>query len=438
MKRISDKIRTFALIAAMLILCNAQAAGVSQGDTTIINHEMYKERVLNYSREIMQSSEKKKSMEEAVKFAKTNYLPRLDFSGSAQYRINNYNLDLMGSKLSMPGETYNLGASLSQIIYNGGAVKNTHKAAKIQDSIAGSTEILTLQNIIYAAEVNYWSAVAKKELYKAMCRYVNIIASLEEVLKVRYKDGMIAKTDYLQIISRLKEAQISKSDAYKSYRLAIQNLNIMMGENPMKATDPVDSITLKLPDPEYMDMEQALLKRPDYRISQLQVDYQQKQLRLVQSQFNPQLSIGLQETWGTQMLNFNGSTVFNTNAFASLKIPLFAWGARYKKVNSQKAMINSAELDRQMALDNISKELAGSWTEYQENTKQIKLAWDATVISQENLEINTFSYQEGRLTILDVLSAQLTWIQSRTQYISTLLMQKVSRSAYLKAAGDIK
>lgn len=407
-------------------------------DTTFINYEVYKQRVLSYSKDIMKSAEQKMAMEQAVKYAKTNYLPRIDLTGSAQYRINNYNLDLGGTQLSMPGESYNLGASLSQIIYNGGAVANSYKAAKIQDSIAGSAEVLTLQNIVYAADLNYWSAVAQKELYKAMCQYVDIVSSLADILHIRYVDGLIAKTDYLQTISRLKEAQISRSEAYKSYQLALQNLNIMMGMEPSTATNPVDSIALKLPELSYMSVEQALLKRPDYRISNLQIDYQQKQLRLVQSQFNPQLSVGLQQTWGTQMLNFDGSTMFNSTAFASLKVPLFAWGARYKKVNSQKAMINSAELERQMALDNISKELSNSWTEYQENSKQIQLAWDAIIISQENLEINTFSYNEGKLTILDVLSAQLSWIQSRTKYISTLLMQKVSRSAYLKAVGDIK
>ncbi|MEG2849091.1 MAG: TolC family protein, partial [Bacteroidales bacterium] len=321
---------------------------------------------------------------------------------------------------------------------NGGAVQNSYKAARIQDSIAGKAEELTLQNITYAAEINYWSTVAQKELYKAMCQYVDIVSSLADILNIRYEDGLIAKTDYLQTIARLKDAQMSKSDAYKSYQLALQNLNVMMGINPLSATNPMDSIALKLPNLQYLGMDEALLQRPDYKISKMQIDYQQKQLRIIQSQFNPQLSIGLQQTWGTQMLNFDGSTMFNSTAFASLKIPLFAWGARYKRVNSQKAMINSAELDRQMMLDNISKELSSAWTEYQENTKQIKLAWDATIISQENLDINTFSYNEGKLTILDVLSAQLTWIQSHTKYISTLLMQKVSRSAYLKAIGDIK
>lgn len=417
--------------------CEATRAQAAPEDTTCIDHTIYQQRVLSYSKEIMQSTEQKIAMSNAMKFAKTNFLPRLDFSGQAQYRINDYNMDFAGYALDMAHESYTLGAQLSQVIYNGGAVKNAYRAAQIKDSIAGKTEELTWQNIIYAAQVNYWSTVAKKELYLTMCRYVEIISSLADVLKIRYKDGLIAKTDYLQTLSRLKEAAMNQSDAYKAYQLALQNLNIMMGENPLKPIDPADSINLSLPMLSYTDLEQALSQRPDYRISQLNVSYQEKQLNLVKSDYNPQLSVGLQQTWGTSMLNFTGETMFNTNAFAQLSIPIFAWGARYKKVNSQKAIINSTDLDRQIILDNISKEVSNSWTEYVENTRQIKMARDAKSIAEENLELNTFSYTEGKLTILDVLSSQLTWIQAQSKYISTLLQQKISRAAYLKATGGI-
>ena len=172
-------------------------------------------------------------------------------------------------------------------------------------------------------------------------------------------------------------------------------------------------------------------------MSELQVNYQKRQLRIIQSQFNPQLSVGLQETWGTQTLNFTGSTMFNTVAYASLKIPVFAWGSRYKKSGQQKAVIKSAVLSLEQTYDDITKEIANSWTNYQENTKQIGIAKESTIISEESMELNTFSYQEGKLTILDVLTSQLTWIQSKSKYISTLLSQKTSRAEYLKAIGEI-
>ncbi|WP_262055191.1 hypothetical protein [Parabacteroides distasonis] len=37
------------------------------------------------------------------------------------------------------------------------------------------------------------------------------------------------QTDLLQVESRLKEAELNKSSAYKEYQIALQNLNSLMG-----------------------------------------------------------------------------------------------------------------------------------------------------------------------------------------------------------------
>ena len=70
-----------------------------------------------------------------------------------------------------------------------------------------------------------------------------------------------------------------------------------------------------------------------------------------------------------------------------------------------------------------------------ENTKQIDVAEEACKIAEENLDLNTFSYKEGKLPILDVLSAQLSWIQSYSSLIQTWYQQKVSLAQYNKAVG---
>ena len=67
--------------------------------------------------------------------------------------------------------------------------------------------------------------------------------------------------------------------------------------------------------------------RPDYAISQLDVDYQKRQVSLAAAKYNPSLSIGFKETWGTQMLNISGETMFNSNVYASIKIADFPLGS---------------------------------------------------------------------------------------------------------------
>lgn len=398
----------------------------------------YKTRVLEYSQQIKQSAEQRKAMLQAVKAAKTAFFPQVDFSGNYQYRINNYDMGFGGTSLAMEHDSYELQAGVVQPIYNGGNIYNSYKAAQIKNEIAKQSETLTVDNVLYSADVSYWSASAQKEMYDVMCQYVDIIGQFANILTERFEDGAISKTDLLQVQARLKEAELQKIAAYKSYQIALQNLNILMGNSPSEKIVISDSIMTYLAIPLQIGETEAMVNRPEYHISNLNIDYQKRQVNLAKSKYNPKLSVGFKETWGTQMLNLTGSTMFNSVVYASVNIPVFHWGARFKEVNAQKAVLKSQEYALQITKDQITQEVSTAWTNLTENTKQVVLAKSTIEIAEENLELNTFSYTEGKLPILDVLSAQLTWIQSYSNLIQSWLQQKVSLADYYKAIGSRK
>lgn len=422
----------------LIIGCMLLGAISANAQVQPITAAEYKEKVLEYSRQIKQSSEERIAMQHAIKAAKTAFFPAVDFSGSYQYRLNKYELG-MGEGIpgiEMDHNTYSLGATVSQPIYAGGQIYNNYKAAEIQGQIATEAEELTTDNIVYAADMNYWSVAARKGMYDVMTQYVDIVQELANVLTLRFQEGQISKTDLLQVQARLKEAELNKSSAYKDYQIALQNLNVLMGVPPMEPITITDSITMVLPLPMKVGESAALENRPDYLISKLNIEYQKRQINLSKAKYNPTLSVGFQGAWGTSMLNVKGSDNLWTPAvFASLKIPLFRWGARFKEVNSQKAILRSKEYAMDNTRDQISQEVANAWTSLTENTKQIDVAEEACKIAEENLDLNTFSYNEGKLPIVDVLSAQLSWIQSYSSLIQTWYQQKASLAQYNKAIG---
>ena len=397
----------------------------------------YKQKVLEYSRQIKQYAEERTAMQYAVKVAKTAFLPSIDFSGNYQYRINSSQLDF-GPAFSaeIDHNTYNIGVSLNQSIYTGGQIYNQYKATQIQSQIAMETEELTTDNVLYAADITYWSAAARKGMYEVMKQYVQIVQALADVLETRFEEGQISKTDLLQVQARLKEAELNQSTAYKDFQIALQNLNVLMGLSPMNSVELTDAISKVLPLPQYIDEEIALRNRPELKIKELNTEYLNRQIRLVKAKYSPSLAIGFQTTWGTPLLNVKGSEQLWTPAIvASLKIPLFHGGARFKEVNKQKALLRNSEYAQDETRDQITQELANAWTNLTEYTKQIEVAKRACEIAEENLDLNTFSYNEGKLPILDVLSAQLSWIQSFSNLIQTWYQQKIAIAQYNKAVG---
>ncbi len=322
--------------------------------------------------------------------------------------------------------------------FNAVVISEFTGTAQLESMIAEESVELTIDNITFAIEAAYWGAAAQQAMYKTMCKYVDIIEQLAELLQVKFDDGLISRTELIQMQTRLKDAKLQRSKSLQTFQIAKQNMNVMMGDDPMVDIFLGDSVLVRNINemPVYTSPESVFGSRSEFKISKLGISRQEQQIKLSRSAYNPSIYLGAKETWGTQLLNVDGSTVFNSNLYLSLSVPIFRAGARRKVVATQKALLQSKEYAHKELEDNITREVAAAWTELQEISKQIAIAEDNRTLAEENLDLNTFSYTEGRLTILDVLSAQITWIQSYTSLIQTYYQHKISIANYNKAIGN--
>jgi outer membrane protein TolC len=72
----------------------------------------------------------------------------------------------------------------------------------------------------------------------------------------------------------------------------------------------------------------------------------------------------------------------------------------------------------------------------QESRKQIDYATENCRLAQDNLGTISLGYAEERLTILDVLAAQLTWLQANTNLIQSHHNYRMALANYRHATGS--
>lgn len=419
----------------VLSLVIAQSGFCAFAQNSAISVSEYKERALEYSKQYKQAEQQRIATEAGVKSAKSAFLPQIDAAGSYQYRINKYDMALGGASVPMAHDSYSAEIGAVQSIYAGGAIYNSYKASQLQNDIAIESQKLTKDNVLYSADVLYWSTAARKEMYEIMTEYVQIIQQTYDLIAERFNDGLISKTDLLQVSSRLQEAQLQKVNALKAYQLSLENFNVLIGNNPSAPVALGDSITTAVVMPMEVGVTSAYSNRPEMKISDLQISLADRQVNLAKSKYLPNVAIGFKQTWGTTMINVSGETMWNSIAYASVQVPIFHWGGRLQNVRAAKAQKIAQELGYEITRDQVTNEVSNAWTNLQENTRLVDVASQTVNIAQENLDINTFSYAEGRLTILDVLQSQLTWIQAYTNLVNSHLQQKVSIADYQKAVG---
>ncbi len=407
--------------------------GVSlAGYPQVLGLRDYRQRVMNYNQDIKQSRAAAEAALYALKSVKTGFFPRLDLSGSYSYQFENVEF-MEGVRLKH--DNYNAEADLVQSVYAGGAVRKQYEMARVQQAIAVLGEKHTLVNMLYAADVNYWTAVANRDLYTIASRFVEIVGELYDVVDKRFREGAISRTDVLMVEARLKEAELQLNASRTNYKTALQALNIMMGE--AVEAEPVlrDSIRSGVLLPSVSELAVALDNRADYQTSIRDVELARLETRLVKSNYLPQVVLGIKENWGTLLLNVDGERRFTTLAFANLSIPVFHWGERRQSVRASILQEDMRELDRSKLADQVSLELSTAWTTVSDLLKKTEIVNSSLEIAQDNLFLNTFSYNEGKLPIIDVLSAQVTWLQAYTSVVSVHYQFKVAVAEYYRAVG---
>ena len=410
------------------ILWMTLGSGIAQTLTV----EEYRAKVLEYNQDIKQSREAVKAAIYALKGVKTGFFPKLQLSGNYSYRIED--VEFMQG-VDLKHNNYSAEAALSQNVYAGSMVRKQQEAAKLQKAIARLGEELTTDNIVYAADVSYWTLAANESLFYISQEFVLIVKELDGIVQKRFDEGAISKTDLLMVKTRLKEAELQESTRNMNYQTAMQSFKIMMGVPLEEKWVIIDSIQKPVIVPGLQSLEVALKRRADYQIAVQDFNLTKQQTKIIRSKYLPQLAVGVKETWGTPLINVSGDEKFATVAFAKLSMPIFNWGEKRQYVKQNRAMETSKELAMSKVEDQVKEELANAWVKLNENWKQVEIANSTLEIARENLKLNTFSYNEGKLPILDVLSSQATWLQAYTNVVSANYQYKVAYAEYVRILG---
>lgn len=399
--------------------------------------ETYRTKVIDYSQVLKQAKEQVLSATAKRKASFTGFLPKIDLA--AQGSIDLTNLDLWDSPMgSYHPYNYFAGGVLTQSVWAGGAVQQQYKADKIQEKITLENEQLTIDNILFQADQVYWTLSANWDLFQISRQFHEIIKSQYDIIKVRFDDGAIAKNDLLMITTRLKEAELGVKKSETSYLLACQNFNILMGIAPDATNEKIESVLKPMELPEEISFQDALSSRPDFKAAELQVELMKRNRKLAISKFNPQIYFQMQGGWGTASPNLGMDPTATVISSLNFSMPLWHWGERKQTNRQYKALLNTSIYNKQIVSDQINQQVANAWTNMDQSYTQIKVAEENLKLAQEALDLNTYSYNEGRITIADVLSSQLSWIQAYTNMITAHYSYKVAVAQYQKVAGSIQ
>lgn len=407
------KIRLFLLCIAstFFIAANAQ-----------ISIEEYRRTVIERSLELMNSrAESEKLLSQSAK-QRTAFLPSLTANGrfTTSFRRQG-EADLWG---------FSLEPRIEQTIYAGGGVRAAYRQALTR--YAGSLqdgEHIALQ-VRFEADNAYWM-VSAMQLYQAATEeYVSLIRSLYDVVQERYSEGYVAKGDLLQVEARLSDAEFSLIAAQNNYELALHRFNSLRREEDAENVVLSNSIIDSLAVPVRAGLEMIEQRRPDVQSAKSSILAAASGVNVTRASYNPSISAGVSGSWQTYSPNQSGKTYLDGALVVGVSVPVFHWRERRYAVSAARRGVEQAEIALEQLYEDIAREEADGWSALVSSYSQMQSSLKNVDIASENLSISTYSYQEGQATVLDVLQAQLSWIQIYTNAITARYNYAVAWSAY--------
>ena len=171
-----------------------------------------------------------------------------------------------------------------------------------------------------------------------------------------------------------------------------------------KPDAPVDSLceigTLSQP-VNLLSLDEVLGRRADYAGTNVSIAKSEAQRKAALSRYNPQLSMFLATGWDTGITYMGQDVPHTPIAGLNLNIPIFRWGARFKTNRQQKAYIGIQKLQQSYIADNILKSCPPPPPNWQKRNNRYGRPGENTALAEENLDLVTFSYNEGKASMVD-------------------------------------
>lgn len=393
-----------------------------------ISLQAYRDSVYAASSELMNAEQAILKAEADERLNRTSMLPSLSASGSISrsFRRSGDN-KLWG---------FSLTPQITQTIYGAGARAALAQSRSLLQSALRDSQNVML-NMRYAADFAYWNVSAMQLYLAATDEYVKIITSLYDVVKERFTEGYAAKSDMLQVEARLSDAEFSQIAARNNYQIAINRFNNLRGVIDAETSEIhlsesiIDSLAL----PQRILPDEIRSRRPDLLSAAARLRAAELGVNRVRATYNPKITAGVSGSWQTFTPNSSGRTFLDAAVMLGVNIPIFHWGERRYAVGKSQTDVSVAVNNLEQLEEDVVMQEANAWSALISSYSQMQSSLHNLSIAGENLSISTYSYNEGQATVLDVLQAQISWIQIYTNAITARFNYAVAVSEYQLVTG---
>ena len=402
----------------------------------------------------------KAKLDRQIAFAQ--YLPKVDGSFT-MIQLQNQDLldigDVLGLQLQTRG-TYLAGINVTLPLYVGGQLTAANRLAAIGQKVSEEQRRKTEMQLIADVENAYYQLIAVRAKVQMLEAYAQQMQGLYDQVKLAAGVQMATENDLLRITTKQNEVSYQLQKARNGEQLCGLALANIIGtdfEQPIIPTDTAfTQVTTPLPhregSGEGLLLAEDFSSRPDLLLLQQQVKANEVLVKKERSNYLPTLALIGSYSYHDNLklkgeLNLPSGRSLDYNhtirggspyAMLALKLPIFHWGAEFKKVKKAKLSLSDSQLQLQQLERSMRVEVRRAVQNVTDAQRMVETAAVGRQQADENLRVMRQKYDNQLCTMTDLLDAQSQWQQARSNLIEAQAQLKIYETEYLRVTGKLQ
>jgi outer membrane protein TolC len=353
--------------------------------------------------------------------AESGFLPQVFFTETFSHtnnplwafgnRLNQKNItqtDFDPARLNHPDPLNNFNSALSVEwpVYQGGQTRIGVNQAKLDRQAQDLFLTRTRQEVIALAATAYTGLVLAYHHLDVIHKSLETASLHLEMIRKRYENGLAVKSDLLRTQVHIAELDQDRIQAESRISMAMAALNAAMGapgdSNWRLATGLVKGEPVPGPIDEWIGLSQS--RRPDMQYLLLQEQIAEDEIQKSRAAHLPNINlIGSYELNSQDFRNSGDSYTVG----AMMRVNLYSGDRISAKTRESEAMLSRIRAMRNDTAAGIEVQTRQAFLQAQSAWNRISVAEAAVSQSEEGLRIVRDRYENGLLTLVSLLDAEV-------------------------------
>lgn len=356
--------------------------------------------------------------------AKNSRLPNL--SGSASHSFNfGRSLQADNTYKSINTQSTGLNLSTSIPLFTGLQITNNIALSKLNLQAALEDLNAAKENISIQVASNYLQVLFNAELARVAHEQVDLSKEMLNQKEAYFRNGKASESELYEAKSRVAQDELSAVQADNTYQLSLLDLSQLL-ELPSPdgfaiaspAVDIVDRLGTPLPPADiYAD---ALLIKPVIKAAQYRLEGAQKSIRIAQSAYYPQLSLGAglstnyYKMSGLENADFGSQLRDNFSQYVgvTLSIPIFNRLATRNRVRSARIQQTTLGWQLEDSKKTLYKEIQQAYYNTLSAQTQYASSNTATEAAQASFDLMKEKYLSGKANATEYNESRTAWMKA--------------------------